>query len=149
MPVLKNPRHEQFAQGVFSGLTAVEAYMNAYSCSRENAERNATRFTENEGICGRISELNGETAKLACYEKADCIRDLVAMIQAEPVTAGPKNRLSNLYMSKAGPYFALPDKLAAMARLAKMLGWDEADKLEATLKGDPFTAWLKKERKRQ
>ncbi len=55
MPVLRNQRHEIFAQGVASGLSAAEAYVKAgYKPSRKNASRLRTK----EDVDARIAELS-------------------------------------------------------------------------------------------
>lgn len=127
MPVLKNARHERFCQLVVSGKTADAAYKEAgFSSDRGNA----ARLTANDSVKARIAELNNEAAKLAKYEKADMIRDLVSIIKGKPSAANMERELCELRMSAAGPYAAFPDKLTAMTRLAKMLGWDEAEKQE-------------------
>lgn len=54
MPVLKNPKHELFAQGLFEGLSADAAYARAgYAPNRGNA----TRLKANESITRRVQEL--------------------------------------------------------------------------------------------
>jgi hypothetical protein len=60
MPVLKNAKHERFAQEVSKGKTAEEAYVSAgYLPSRKNASRLRT----NEGIQSRIEEILSRAAE--------------------------------------------------------------------------------------
>jgi len=62
MPVLKNARHEKFAQGLASGKTADEAYEQAgFKPNRGNA----SRLKANESILHRVEEI-----KAAVTEKA-------------------------------------------------------------------------------
>ena len=62
MPILKNAKHERFAQGIAKGLTADQAYQEAgYKASRKNASRLKT----NEDICARVEELVGKGAEKA------------------------------------------------------------------------------------
>lgn len=54
MPVLKNPKHELFAQEVAKGTTLEIAYERAgYAPSRKNAQR----LRSNEGVSRRIEEI--------------------------------------------------------------------------------------------
>ncbi len=54
MPMLKNPRHEAFAQGIAKGMSASEAYEAAgYKPHRGNA----ARMSANESVRERVLEL--------------------------------------------------------------------------------------------
>lgn len=54
MPVLKNPKHERFAQALAKGETADEAYVTAgYTENRGNA----ARLKANEGVLKRVEEI--------------------------------------------------------------------------------------------
>ncbi len=60
MPVLKNARHERFAQSFAKGMSATAAYEKAgYKANGPNAGR----MTKNDEIVKRIAELQGSTAK--------------------------------------------------------------------------------------
>ena len=60
MGPLSNGRWERFAQGLFEGLSADEAYVKAgYSENRGNA----SRLKANESIIARLSELQTQVAK--------------------------------------------------------------------------------------
>lgn len=62
MPILSNPRHEAFAQGLAKGLTADEAYKKAgFKPNRGNASTLKT----NQNILDRVSELQAKTVKKA------------------------------------------------------------------------------------
>jgi hypothetical protein len=62
MPVLKNPKHERFAQELAKGKTADEAYIIAgYAENRFNASRLKT----NEYILHRIEEILSSAAESA------------------------------------------------------------------------------------
>ena len=61
MPVLKNARHERFAQELAKAKSATEAMAAAgYS-----DPRNSTRLTKNDEIRARVVELQGQGAKRA------------------------------------------------------------------------------------
>jgi terminase small subunit-like protein len=60
VPIIKNTRHEKFAQELATGKSASEAYVLAgYKPSRKNASRLRT----NEDIAARIAELQGSAAR--------------------------------------------------------------------------------------
>jgi len=61
MPVLRNQRHERFAQEVAKGVSAIRAYVVA-GYAKTSAGANAVRLMENEGVRARIDELQGKVA---------------------------------------------------------------------------------------
>lgn len=74
MPILKNQRHEAFAQGLAKGLTADQAYIDAgYKPNRCNAGRLKT----NENVSTRVSELIEAGAKEAEIDIARTLKELV------------------------------------------------------------------------
>ena len=68
MPILRNPKHEKFAQLVSSGLTA----QNAFTQAGYNASR-TPRLRNNELVAKRIEELQARNEKRA--ERAALSRD--------------------------------------------------------------------------
>ena len=59
MPVLSNPKHERFAQGLAAGKTADEAYADAgYRANRGNA----STLKANQSITERVAELQNSAA---------------------------------------------------------------------------------------
>lgn len=56
MPELKNPRHEQFAQGVARGLSAAAAYLAA-GYQTVGSAQSAGRLLRNVDVQGRVLEL--------------------------------------------------------------------------------------------
>ncbi len=62
MPVLENPKHEAFAQGLAKGLSASDAYVGAgYKESRSAA----SRLSANVNIAARVAELVSKGAEKA------------------------------------------------------------------------------------
>lgn len=60
MPVLKNPKHEAFAQGLAGGKSADQAYQDAgFSANRGNA----TRLKAKESVAARVAELTESVAE--------------------------------------------------------------------------------------
>lgn len=68
MPVLKNARHEAFAQALAKGMTADAAYEAAgYKANRGNA----TRLKANESVVKRVSEIANRVSEKAEWTAAD------------------------------------------------------------------------------
>ena len=87
MPVLSNPRHEAFAQAIFSGIVGAkggahsqaEAYRRAgYRVSNGNSARAcASRLlTFANGIAERVRELQEEAAERAAETADKCVQEL-------------------------------------------------------------------------
>ncbi len=60
MPILKNTRHETFAQGLAKGKSATDAYAEAGYKGDRTA---ASRLSTNVNIVGRVKELQSEGAE--------------------------------------------------------------------------------------
>lgn len=73
MPILKNARHERFAQALATGETADAAYVKAgYSESRSAASRLST----NVNIQARVEEILGRGAEKAAVTQEMVLREL-------------------------------------------------------------------------
>lgn len=67
MPVLKNARHEAFAQALAKGSTATEAYEIAgYTADRKNAHR----LTTKDDIAARVAEIGIRISEKAEWSSA-------------------------------------------------------------------------------
>ena len=73
MPVLKNQRHERFAQSLADGKSADEAYQDA---GFEENRGNASRLKSKESILKRVSELLERAAKRVELTAADILTEL-------------------------------------------------------------------------
>lgn len=111
--MLKNPRHEKFAQGVASGLSVTEAYKSA-GFSPKGAGQSGEKLLKKTEISRRIEEIRAKLAKKLDYSREDFIRDLL-------------ERFTNL-----DPDSSVAAKYGEM--LAKAQGWNEPDKID--LSGD-------------
>jgi phage terminase small subunit len=90
MPVLRNARHEAFAQAVAKGKTADEAYALAgYAANRGNA----ARLNANDSIRKRVRELQDRVAEKAEWSAADRLRSL-RTIHERVVDSDPKTAIS-------------------------------------------------------
>lgn len=64
MPVLKNARHEAFAQAVAKGKSASEAYLAAgYKVNAKTAAEAASRLSRNVKVSARVAELQQKVAR--------------------------------------------------------------------------------------
>lgn len=64
MPVLKNARHEKFAQNVAKGKSATEAYKLAgFNARAKSAEAAASRLLGNVKVHARVEELKAAGAE--------------------------------------------------------------------------------------
>jgi phage terminase small subunit len=86
MPVLKNPRHEQFAQLVASGMAANAAFTQV----GYKGPQNSPRLSRNELVAKRIEELQARNERKA--EMAAMTRDELVGILTDIVKA-TRNRL--------------------------------------------------------
>jgi phage terminase small subunit len=70
MPVLRNERHERFAQGIAKGKNGADAYLAAgYALARDAAARNAYRLRSRQDIKARIDDLAGEKCGRVAVEQ--------------------------------------------------------------------------------
>jgi hypothetical protein len=141
MPLLANPRHELFCQAIASGRPAIEAYKLA-GYKNSSAKANATRLMENDGISSRIAELRAQQSAKAELSRDQFRQFLISIIQAKPEQASMQNPLCEIAMTKKGPAPVFPDKLGAAAQLAKLTGWNSAEKVSVEA-GDTLSAFLR------
>jgi phage terminase small subunit len=73
MPVLKNARHEKFAQELAKGKSQVEAYRLA---GFKPNESHASRLVANGKVAERVAELKAVAAEKAAVTAADIARQL-------------------------------------------------------------------------
>jgi hypothetical protein len=113
MPVLRNPRHERFAQLVASGIAANAEFTQV----GYKGPQNSPRLRRNELVAKRIEELQARNERKA--EMAALSRDELIGILAEVVHAA-RARLSEA---------RLGDGLKAAEMLARMCGWNEPERV--------------------
>lgn len=73
MPVLKNPRHEAFAQQLANGKPANEAYVMAGYKANDG---NAARLKATDAIKARVAEIQGKAAERVEVSLVDIMREL-------------------------------------------------------------------------
>jgi hypothetical protein len=81
MPVLKNPKHELFAQKVAKGASESSAYAEVYEkdATRPTTRGMASTLRSKPIVSQRIAELQAAGAEEAITSIADVLRDLVEM----------------------------------------------------------------------
>lgn len=157
MSVLKNQRHELFAQGIASGKTADEAYKAA---GFKKHRGNAARLSADESIAARVREILDKAGTRVEVTKARVLQELariafadmaeLAVWTASGVSWIPSAELteeqtrvvaeiSETVTDSGGSIkLKLHDKLKALDMLSKLMGWP-VDKLEVTGKdGGPM-----------
>jgi phage terminase small subunit len=107
MPVLAQPKHEQFAQSVAKGISATAAYISA-GYSKAGAAASASRLMTNANVSARIKEL--KTAAAANVVKVE-IRKRSARVQ---VLQNIVDRLYRLTEARALKYADHPGGATGM-----------------------------------
>lgn len=163
MPILKNPKHEIFAQQLAQGVTAEAAYAKAgYAPSLKNAQR----LKSNEGIRSRVEEILSQAAEKAGVTVERIADELVKIGFADirkavqwgdgviltdedgnehvvndvRLTASDKiddstaAAISEVSKTKDGLKIKFHDKLGALEKLGKFVGMFK-DKLELSSDG--------------
>lgn len=82
--MLKNQRHELFAQGIAKGLTAKDAYIKAGYKARDNAaESAAARLFRNVQVQARLAEIAAELESQAIATADEIQRFLTSVMRGE------------------------------------------------------------------
>lgn len=122
--MLKNQRHERFAQAVAQGTPLEHAYTQAGYKARGNAARaNASRLLANANVTARLQELAAQLAKPAIAE-ADEIQQFLTLVMRGRDENG--DDLTDDHVTKNGlviPYrVTYRDRLKAAELLARARG---------------------------
>ena len=117
MPILANPKHEAFAQGLARGSSAAAAYVEAGY--REN-RHNAATLARKQHISARVVEL--QEGQLAIHQQATAEAAASAKVTIESLIAEAEAARTKA-MSEKGGSAAAVSALIAKAKLAGM--WRE------------------------
>ena len=118
--MLKNVRHERFAQGVSSGLAAAKAYRKA-GYREGSAKHNATRLRDNEVVARRIAEIRWENDRRSEMSRQELIDILVSFIRDPALCVWPA-------------------RIKSAELLAKLCGWHEEERVNVTI--DPLQSLI-------
>ena len=108
MPILRNTRHERFAQLLAQGMSAAEAYVEAgYKVSDAVARANASRLLTNANVKQRVLEIQQIVLDGAVAQKEDILRILYDLASTP----------------KGDEWVRASDKRAAAVDYARLRGW--------------------------
>jgi hypothetical protein len=121
MPILKNTRHERFAQNKAKGMSIGPAYTAAgYKAKGHSAEVNGARLLKNAEVKNRIAELQNRAAEKTGYT---IVKATVELEEARQLAVTEKNpaAMVSASMGKAKVNGLLVDKhLVGMKRIEDM-----------------------------
>ena len=144
MPILKNVKHEKFAQLCATGLSRAEAYRRAAGArAGKNSDANSDDWLNARGVRERIKELQEQSAKKSELSREEALKWLTDLIRT-PISAVCKDSpLVQAYQenSEGNVKVRLADKIAGLQTLCRMTGWNEPDQVR--LSGtDSLSAYL-------
>jgi phage terminase small subunit len=90
MPVLKNARHEKFAQALAKGSTADDAYENA---GFKPDRGHASRLAANGNVQARVGEIKSRAAEKAEWTAADRLV-MLKVIAEKNIRADPRSTIA-------------------------------------------------------
>jgi hypothetical protein len=121
MPILKNPRHERFAQLRASGNSGSDAYRTIMGRDVKNADVHAAQLTSQPGVRERIGELKTEAADKSSLFREAYIKSLVEMYEARPSEASMDNPRCDVVVMRGQKQPVFPPKLQIGQQLAKLV----------------------------
>jgi phage terminase small subunit len=157
-------KQENFCNYYIETGNASKAYRRAYSCSNmkdETVNRKAVELLKNGKITARVKQLQKALQKRSDITKDEAVKELTNIVRSRVVSVmkvkGTRvtvksldelpdelvSCISSVRKVKGGIEVKFYDKIAAIDRLSKMLGWDKASKIEVT-GSVPVKEWLEK-----
>jgi len=142
MPNLASIRHEKFAQGVGSGLSASEAYRRVTG-DRKDADVKGDQWMNKPGVKARIGELRRENDRKSELSREDALRWLADLIRTPIGSVGKDSPLVQAYEenSEGNVKIRLADKIAGLQTLCRMTGWNEPEQVRLS-GSDSLSAYL-------
>ena len=129
MAVLKNSRHEKFAQAVASGLSGSEAYRRVVGAAAgKNADVMADQLMDQHGVRERIAELKEANSRKATLSREQTI--IPINTSAAKVDVDSSLVQSVEFVDGMPVKLRIPDKIAAVKELTKMCGWAQPNRIE-------------------
>lgn len=135
MPLLKNQKHERFAQLLATGLSAAECYSKVYRKKGKVAGSAGPRLLRNVGIQQRLAELQQKSAVSSVMTLTEK-REYLARVKRTPIgSIGPDSDLCQSHeVSMQGVKIRMCDKLKAVELDAKLAG-EFTEKVEVKADG--------------
>ena len=122
MPILRNPRHEQFAQLVVSGKTPSAAYVYA-GFSKAGASASATRLLKSANVRARVEELQATVSQAAITRASVDRQYVVAALKENAERALQREPVRDSRGNETGEYvYAGAVANRALELLGKELG---------------------------
>ena len=133
MAVLKNSRHEKFAQAVSSGLSGSQAYRQVVGAAAgKNADVMADQMMNHHGVRERIAELKEANSRKAALTREQTIEFLCNVIKTSAANVEADSSLvqSAEFVDGKPVKLRIPDKIAAVRELVRICGWAQPARLE-------------------
>ena len=143
MPVLKNVKHEKFAQLCATGLSRAEAYRRVAGVrAGKNSDANSDDWLNARGVRKRIQQLQERNAERSEITREEALQWLADLIRTPIGSVGKDSPLVQAYENSEGDVkIRLADKIAGLQTLCRMTGWNEPDQVR--LSGtDTLSAYL-------
>ena len=144
MPVLKNARHERFAQIVASGKTQADAYRTVFPSSRKWKDSAVhVKGSELAGkVKGRIDELLQAKADDGIATREELARFLTKTVRTPVGDVDDKSDLAQEVEVRASgdgvtTRVKMPSKIAAASELAKLRGYYAPEQVQTTIRIEP------------
>lgn len=146
--MLKNARHEKFAQEVAAGAHYGDAYQRAgYKAKPGPSAKAGSRLAKSKQVKARVAELRKSLGDKSEMSREELRRYLVEVLRTPIGEINIRHRLCQFYRSTdEATEVRMPDKLKAAAELIKLCGWAEPEKVQLEA-GGGLAALLEKIRK--
>ena len=144
VPVLKNVKHENFAQLCATGLSRAEAYRRVAGVrAGKNSDANSDDWLNARGVRKRIQELQERNAERSEITREEALGWLADLIRTPIGSAGKDSPLVQAYEedSEGNIKVRMADKIAGFQTLCRMTGWNEPEKIRVS-GGDSLSAYL-------
>lgn len=130
-----NARHERFAQLVVAGYSQSAAYRKVYPASKSwKPDSLHSKASELAGkVSARVKELQAEGASQAIASKTELATFLTSIIRQPVGDVDETHQLAQeVIATEKMRRVKMPDKLGAVEKLARLMGYNEPDKIEET-----------------
>lgn len=108
MPILKNARHEVFAQNLASGMSQTQAYIGA-GYKEAGADQNASRLMTNDKVASRVRELQAVSA-VECTITTQQLSEQLELLRVKAEAAGQFTAAVSATMGRAKLHGLIIDK---------------------------------------
>ena len=155
------PKQENFCNYYLETGNASEAYRRAYSCGNmapDTINRKAAELFNNGKITARVSQLQADLQERSDISKDEAVKELTNIVRCrvtdvlnakgktvtikklEDLPDGVVACISSIKSAKGSVEVKFYDKIQAIDRLCKMLGWD--DPFRVDVQGSVNTSFL-------